>query len=514
MSGRADRPAPRLALEGITKRFGGFTANDAVDLSVEEGSVHAILGENGAGKSTLMNIIYGLYQPDGGRIRVRGETVRINTPRQALALGIGMVHQHFKQVPTMTVTENVILGLPGARLDLAGHGARIRALAETLGFEIDPHEQLWHLPVGAQQRVEILKLLYREADLLIFDEPTSVLTPSEVGPFFELLRKLKQSGRTVVLITHKLDEVMGMADRVSVMRHGRKVADVETCETDQRALARLMVGRDIVVDISAGEGHVGETVLELRDLQVIGARGVTAVDGLSLAVRAGEIVGLAGVDGNGQRELAEAIAGLCPVRGGSIAIRGTSLDGVSPDRRRRRFRLGYVPEDRQRTGLDLDSSIAFNMALRSYRHPPFSRLGWMRFGAIAAHAERLARRYDVRMRSLSQRVRDLSGGNQQKIILAREIDADPDVLVVSQPTKGLDVGAIEFVQKTLLAARERGCAILYISTELEDLLQVADRVAVVFRGRIVGEMPRGAAQAERLGLMMAGHAGTVQGEAA
>lgn len=496
---------PRLALRGISKRFGTFYANDAVDLGVAEGSVHAVLGENGAGKSTLMNVIYGLYQPDSGSISVRGETVAIASPRHALALGIGMVHQHFKLVETMTVVENIVIGLAGIGfLDLDRHRQRIMRVAEELGFEIDPDEPVWRLPVGMQQRVEILKLLYRNADLLILDEPTSVLTPSEVEPFFSLLRKLRQSGRTVLLITHKFDEVLGMADDITVMRAGKVVATTKTPDTNARQLAQLMVGRDVSAVLEKNPCNPGKPLLRITDLRIMNQRGIAAVDRLSLEVRAGEIVGLAGVDGNGQRELAEAIGGVREIASGSIEINGKDARGYDPAERKHRLRMGFVPEDRQRMGLDLDSSIAFNMVLRNYRSKPFSTAGWMNFRAIEDHAKSLAERYDVRMRGVTQRARDLSGGNQQKIILAREIEDQPDVLVVAQPTKGLDIGAIEFVQKTLLAQRERGCAILYISTELEDLLQIADRVAVIFKGEIAAVMPRSEATSERLGLLMAG----------
>jgi simple sugar transport system ATP-binding protein len=497
----------RISLEGIVKTFGGFRANDDVSIHVAEGSIHAILGENGAGKSTLMNIIYGLYQPDAGRILSRGREVKISNPRQAMALGIGMVHQHFKQVDTMTVTENVVLGLPGRPvLNLAQDRKRIIDLAQELGFDIDPDQPMWSLPIGMQQRVEILKLLYRQADLLILDEPTSVLTPSEIKPFFNLLSRLRSSGRTIVLITHKLDEVMEMADRVTVMRLGRVVANIEASETNSRELARLMVGREVIFDVTRTPPRIGSPVLEVAGLVATDERGLSALDGLSLTVNAGEIVGIAGVDGNGQRELAETIAGLRKASAGTVKICGQVADRLNPAERKRRLRMGFVPEDRQKVGLDLDSDIAFNMVLRSFRLPPFSRHGWVDFAKIKTHAKQLAERYDVRMRGVGQRARDLSGGNQQKIILAREMEDEPELLIVSQPTKGLDVGAIEFVQRTLLAQRDRGTGILYISTELEELLMVADRLAVIFNGRIVGELPVSEATPERLGLLMTGKA--------
>ncbi|RKF16746.1 ABC transporter ATP-binding protein [Roseovarius spongiae] len=495
----------RLALEGIVKQFGTFRANDDVNLRIAKGSIHAILGENGAGKSTLMNVIYGLYEQDAGRIISNGQEVRITDPREAMALGIGMVHQHFKQVNTMSVVENVVLGLPGKQiLDLDDDRRRVRELAAELGSEIDPDQPMWTLPIGTQQRVEILKMLYRDADLLILDEPTSVLTPTEIRAFFDLLEKLRESGRTILLITHKLDEVMDLADRVTVMRLGRVEAELEIAETNPRELARVMVGRDVVFDVEHTAPKVGDPVLEIEGISAVDNRGIGALDGLSLTVRGGEILGLVGIDGNGQGELAETIAGLRDISKGRISICGQDARGFDPAQRKSALGMGYVPEDRQKVGLDLDSDIAFNMVLRSFRAPPFSRAGWINFRKIRSHAEDLAGRYDVRMQNVSQRVRDLSGGNQQKIILAREIEDDPRLLVVAQPTKGLDVGAIEFVQRTLLAQRDRGTGVLYISSELEELLLVADRLAVIFKGRIVGEMPASEATSEKLGLLMTG----------
>jgi ABC-type uncharacterized transport system ATPase subunit len=494
----------RLALEGIVKQFGAFRANDDVNLKIAERSIHAILGENGAGKSTLMNIIYGLYTPDAGRILSRGQEVAIGDPRKAMALGIGMVHQHFKQVNTMSVVENVVLGLPGRQiLDLDEDRRRVAEMAAELGSDIDPDQPMSTLPIGTQQRVEILKMLYREADLLILDEPTSVLTPNEIESFFRLLKGLRDSGRTILLITHKLDEVMDLSDRVTVMRQGRVEAEMEIADTTPRELARVMVGRDVVFDVAHTPPRIGAPVLEIDRINAVDDRGVQALRDLSLTVRGGEIVGIVGIDGNGQRELAEAVVGLRDYTG-TISVGGKDTSGFGPAERKRSFGIGYVPEDRQKVGLDLDSDISLNMVLRGFRERPYSRFGWMDFGKIRAHADDLARRYDVRMRGIGQRVRDLSGGNQQKIILAREIEANPKVLVVSQPTKGLDVGAIEFVQRTLLSQRDEGAGILYISSELDELLLVADRLAVIFKGRIVGELPASEATPERLGLLMTG----------
>ena len=497
-----------IVVEGITKIFGDLRANDGVGIAVRRGSIHAILGENGAGKSTLMNILYGLYQPDAGRIHINDQQVHIGNPAEALALGIGMVHQHFMLVGTLTVTENIVLGIKGRGLGLglAEHGRKLARLSDDFGFEIDPDELVWKLPMGMQQRVEILKALYHNAELLILDEPTSVLTPSETGPFFDMLGRLKAAEKTILFITHKLEEVMAISDRVTVMRGGKVTADVATDETNPKELARLMVGRDVVFDIERGTGTKGDTVLEVKHLRARSDRGLDALDDVSFAIAGGEILGIAGVDGNGQQELAEVIAGLRPLEGGEILVAGADITDASVARRRHHHGMGYVPEDRHRVGLVLADSVAANTMLRDFNRAPFSKAGWFDFSAIRRHAETLVERFDFRLQGIDQMAGLLSGGNQQKLILARELAGEPRVLVVAQPTKGLDVGAIEFVQKALLAQRARGAAILYISTELEHLLAVADRVAVIFEGRIVGVLEPAEATSERLGLLMAGAA--------
>ncbi|MGE0846765.1 MAG: ABC transporter ATP-binding protein [Flavobacteriaceae bacterium] len=498
----------KLSLEGITKTFGRLKANDDVNLHVRAGSVHAILGENGAGKSTLMNVLFGLYKPDAGRILLDGEEVSFASPRDALEAGIGMVHQHFKLVGPLTVIENVVLGSrdDGAVLNLRQGARRLVELAERFGFEIDPHVPVSKLPVGMQQRVEILKLLYREVDVLILDEPTSVLTPSETRGLIEQLDRIRQAGKTIIFITHKLDEVMEVSDRVTIMRHGRCVEEIDTAKTDARALAKAMVGRQVVFQVSRSRHEIGDTVLSVEGVSARNERGLKAVDGISLEVRAGEVFGIAGVDGNGQAELAEVITGLRAMEAGDILVDGRSIAGASVAERSREFGIAYVPEDRQRDGLVLSDTIARNTILRRYDCAPFQRYGLMDTAAIDAHAARLVEAFDVRFQSLDQTVADLSGGNQQKVILAREIDTGPRLLVVAQPTKGLDVGAIEFVQKQILAQAERGAAVLYISTELEHLLNVCDRVGVMFRGRITGTLPAAEATPERIGLLMGGMA--------
>ncbi|MCP4328194.1 MAG: ABC transporter ATP-binding protein [Alphaproteobacteria bacterium] len=498
-----------LVVDGVTKTFGELRANDDVNLHVRRGSIHAILGENGAGKTTLMNILYGLYQPDEGRILVDDREVKIESPKDALAQGIGMVHQHFMLVRPLTVTENVILGMKQGRvgLDLKAHATRLSELSDSFGFEIDPNEAIWKLPMGMQQRVEILKLLYHNVDILIFDEPTSVLTPSETGPFFDVLRRLTEADKTILFITHKLEEVISISDRVTVMRNGQVTAEVETTDTDARELARLMIGRDVVFDIPHRDMEAGREMLRVENVRATGDRGIGALDDISLSVKSGEILGVAGVDGNGQAELAEVIAGLRKPESGHIRVGGELIDDVSVAERKRRWKIGYVPEDRHEVGLVLDQSVAMNLVLRTFRWLPFANHHVLNPGAIRANAEKLVDQYNVRLQSIEQETRYLSGGNQQKLILAREIEDGPQVLVVAQPTKGLDVGAIEFVQKTLLEQRARGVAILYISTELEHVLEVSGRIAVIFRGRITGLLDTAEATPERLGLLMAGAVG-------
>ncbi|MDQ7827532.1 MAG: ABC transporter ATP-binding protein [Armatimonadota bacterium] len=495
-----------LRMEEITKRFGPIVANDRVTLDVRAGTVHALLGENGAGKTTLMNVLYGLYQPDSGRIYLRGVPVRFSSPRDAIRQGIGMIHQQFMLVPQLTVAENVMLGLPPRRGPFLARGAvetEIATLARTYGLDVDPRAAVWQLPVGAQQRVEILKAIYRGADLLILDEPTSVLTPAEAEALFAILRQFVREGRSVIFITHKLEEVMRVSDEVTVLRQGRVVGTVATRETSAESLARMMVGREVVLRLQKDPVVIGEAVLEVRSLQALNDRGVAALRGVSFQVRRGEIFGVAGVDGNGQTELAEAVVGLRPVQGGRILLRGRDITAV-PVRERIACGMTYIPADRARFGVIGDMAVADNLVLKVVHRPPYSRRTLLDRVAIAAHARGLVSRFDIRLAHVFQPVRHLSGGNQQKVVLAREVGADPDVLVAVQPTRGLDVGAAEYVLRTILAQRARGTAILYISTELDELLTVSDRLAVLFNGEIMGVVDPRLVSLREISLMMTG----------
>ena len=503
---------PYITIDRVTKSFGTFKALDLVSIGIQKGAIHAILGENGAGKSTLMNILYGLYQPDEGEIRINDTPLNLNSPRDAIASGIGMIHQHFMLVESLTVMENVIMGLVrGARtIDIAFHEKRIREMSASFGFDLDPTAPIWTLPMGLRQRVEIIMALYRNAEILILDEPTSVLAPGEINSFISGIRKLRDAGHTILFITHKLEEVMQVADFVTVMRHGKVVHETEAASTNTRELARWMVGRDVVFELKNKELSQQEVsteaadVLTVEGLVAVNDRGIRALDDVSFTVRAGEILGVSGVDGNGQKELAEAIAGLRPILAGRIVVDNRDVASLDVKARISDAGIAFVPEDRQSQGLVLDYPVAFNMVLRSYDRPPASRRGVLDFGAIRKLGGDLARKYDVRLRSVDQLARFLSGGNQQKIILAREIEAKPRVLVVMQACKGLDVGAIEFVQNTILELKAKGVAVLYVSTELEHVLDVSDRIAVMFRGRITGLLDRKNATTQRIGELMAG----------
>ncbi|HSV54829.1 MAG TPA: ABC transporter ATP-binding protein [Burkholderiaceae bacterium] len=495
-----------LSLQGVCKSFGTFKALDDVTLHAEKGSVVAVLGENGAGKTTLMNVLYGLYRPDSGQISVAGQPVVLHSPRDAIGHRIGMIHQHFHLAGALTVAQNILVGLhSGATvLDLPGHERRIARLSEDFGFEIDVRAPVWKLPMGMRQRTEILKALYRRAEILVLDEPTSVLAPDEIAALLESLKRLKAAGTTILFVTHKLDEVFSAADQVVVMRAGKVVMSLPTAETTARELSQRMVGRDVAPVASIRHTRPGEILLRFSSVSARNDRGVVALDGISFALRRGEVLGISGVDGNGQKELAEVVAGLRTQDSGRVELDGKDLAGSSIRERTHTHRIGFVPEDRHTTGLVLSHPVWKNFFLRGFYRRPLARRGLLDQRRMREDAHRLARQYDCRLRSIEQPAAELSGGNQQKIILAREIEAKPQLLIVMQATKGLDIGAIEFVQRKLLEQRDAGVAILYISTELEHVLEIADRVAVMYRGRITGELTRAEVTPERMGMLMSG----------
>jgi general nucleoside transport system ATP-binding protein len=504
----ADGP-PVLELRGITKRFPGVVANDSIDFDLRRGEIHALLGENGAGKSTLMNIVYGLYSADEGEIRLNGTPVKLDSPSTAIANGIGMVHQHFMLIPVMTVAENIVLAREprraGILLDFGAADRSVEEVSRAFNFVIDPDALVQDITVGQEQRVEILKALYRGAEILILDEPTAVLTPQEANDLFEILRTLVREGMSVIFISHKLNEVLAIADRITVLRRGRRIDTIPREGATEQGLARMMVGREVLLRVEKKPAEPGETLLEVEDLHVSDERGLPAVRGVSFAVRAGEIVAIAGVDGNGQTELVEALAGLRKPSAGQISIAGEEVTNAAP-RDHLDAGLGHIPEDRLRRGLVLEFSLAENLALHDYRKPPNSRFGWLQPRRIIAWARRLLQEFDVRGGGPETRASSLSGGNQQKVVVAREVERDPRVLLAAQPTRGLDVGAIEFVHRRLIQERDEGRAILLVSLELEEVLSLADRILVIYEGRIVGEYDP-SASAEQLGIAMTG-AGT------
>ena len=496
---------PILRMVGITKHFPGVLANDHVDLDLWQGEVLALLGENGAGKSTLMNILNGLYRQDDGVVYVRGRPVEIQSPRDAYDLGIGMVHQNFMLVQTMTVAENVVLGLQGLSFqpDLRDVKRRLIKLGERYGLKVDPDAYIWQLSVGEQQRVEILKLLYRDVDILILDEPTAVLTPQEVDDLVEVLRRVVDEGKAAIFITHKLREVMMFSDRVTVLRGGKNVATRSTAETSPQELARLMVGREVLFELERSACELGEPVLRIDDLKALNDKGLPALTGVSLVVRSGEILGIAGVAGNGQKELAEVITGLRSATGGDVHVNEACLTNASP-LRAIRAGVSHVPEDRVEMGLVGDMSVAENLALKAYRTRQLSQGPVLMPDKMRRFAEGLIAAFDIATPRPETRVKFLSGGNLQKAILARELTACRGLLVAVHPTRGLDVGATESVRDLLLRQREQGTAILLISEDLDELLEVSDRIAVMFEGEIVGTVPVEEADIDAIGLMMAG----------
>lgn len=495
-----------IEMRDITKVFGEFIANDKINLHLRKGEIHALLGENGAGKSTLMNMLAGLLEPTSGEIAVNGQVVNLDSPSKAASLGIGMVHQHFMLVEAFTVAENIILGSELTKngvLDIAGASKEIKALSERYGLAVDPSAKVADISVGAQQRVEILKTLYRGADILIFDEPTAVLTPSEIDELMAIMKNLVKEGKSIILITHKLDEIRAVSDRVTVIHRGKSIETVEIAGATNADLAEMMVGRSVSFKTEKQASKPKEVVLSIKDLVVNENRGVPAVKNLSLDVRAGEIVGIAGIDGNGQSELIQAITGLRKVESGSIELKGDSIVGLHP-RQITELSVGHVPEDRHRDGLILEMMISENIALQTYYKEPHSKNGILNYSNITSYAKKLMEEFDVRAASELVPAAALSGGNQQKAIIAREIDRDPDLLIVSQPTRGLDVGAIEYIHKRLIEERDNGKAVLVVSFELDEILNVSDRIAVIHDGKIQGIVSPETTNKQELGVLMAG----------
>jgi general nucleoside transport system ATP-binding protein len=495
-----------LEMRGVRKEFPGVLANDDVHLDIRKGEVHALLGENGAGKSTLMNILYGLYHPDAGEILLHGKPVTFTSARDAIQAGIGMVHQHFMLIPVMTVAENIVLGIEpvedGFLLAERAAEARVRELSDQYGLVVDPTARVDDITVGQQQRVEILKALYRGADILILDEPTAVLTPQEAHELFEVINSLKADGKSIIFITHKLNEVLEIADRITVLRRGKTIETVPLEGATEASLARAMVGRDVLLRVEKTPAQPGDVILSVDDLHVVDERGIEKVRGISFEVRAGEIVGIAGVDGNGQTELIDAITGLCKIESGTVTVAGRMLASANA-REMLDAGVGHIPEDRQRRGLVLEFSIAENIALHDYSEAPNARFGWLFPNGMIKRAARLIKEFDVRGGGPLTRAGDLSGGNQQKLVAAREISRDPKILIAAQPTRGVDVGAIEYLHRRLVAERDRGRAVLLISLELDEILSLSDRILVIYEGELVGEHA-GDVSEQEIGLEMLG----------
>ncbi len=499
--------SPILELRGITKRFPGVLANDHIDLTLEQGEIHALLGENGAGKTTLMNILYGLYSPDEGEIFVRGEKIEIRSPSDSIRAGVGMVHQHFMLVPVFTVTENVMLGdeitRMGGFLNRRAAAERIREISAQYHLEVDPEAYIHDLPVGVQQRVEIIKLLYRKADILILDEPTAVLTPQEVDELFTIMRSLVEHGKSIIFITHKLREVLKFADRITVIRGGKVVGSTTPQEADQNQLAAMMVGRAVDLHVHKEPAQPGDVVLNVEDLIVLDDAEHVAVNQVSFDVRAGEILGIAGVQGNGQTELVRALTGLTHAVSGKVTLLGKDITTASP---REITELGsaHIPEDRQRDGLVLTATVADNFVLNTYYRPPFARGVVIQEKKVLETAEEIIEKFDVRTPSALIPVGSLSGGNQQKVIVGREFSRPIKFLVASQPTRGLDVGSIEYIHSRLIEKRDDGCAVLLVSTELDEIMELSDRIAVMYRGKMIAIVDAAQTTKEEVGLLMAG----------
>jgi simple sugar transport system ATP-binding protein len=505
-----------LRLEGITKHFGDFVANENINLTIESGCIHALLGENGAGKTTLMNILTGLYRPDRGQIYIQGQPVEITSPSVAIQQGIGMIHQHFMLIPQLTVTENIILGTTLEwRLNLWQKAEEITRMSKAYNLEVDALARVEDLPVGAQQRVEIIKALYRNAKLLILDEPTAVLTPQETASLFTILRQLAANGHTIIFISHKLEEVMNLCQTVTVLRQGQVVATTTTQDTNVQELSKLMIGREVQFVPSfpslattnlthPDENNTKQIVLDVQELQVQDERNLPRVRNISFQIHAHEILGIAGVDGNGQRELANAIVGLNPVASGKILLTRKDITQWTTQQRIKHLKIAYIPEDRQKMGLVLGFTIAKNLILKIFKYLPFCRNGFLKQQVIQSHADRAINTFDIHTAEVDTKVSQLSGGNQQKVILARELSGEPSLIIAMQPTRGLDVGATEYVQQSLLSQRQRGAAILYISTELEEVMAMSDRIAVIYQGEFIDILDAATATREQVGLLMTG----------
>lgn len=495
-----------IEMLGIRKQFGDFVANDNITLQLKKGEIHALLGENGAGKSTLMNVLFGLYQPEAGSIRVNGEEVNIPNPNVANGLGIGMVHQHFMLVDTFTVTENIILGNEPTKsgvINIKEAAKRIQQLSEQYGLNVDPYAKIQDISVGMQQRVEILKTLYRGAENIIFDEPTASLTPQEINELMQIMKRLISEGKSIILITHKLKEIMEVSDRVTIIRKGQGIGTVVTAETNPIELAELMVGRQVVFKTEKGPANPTNIVLKIENLSVVDNRNIAKVKNLNLEVRAGEIVGIAGIDGNGQSELIEAITGLRKAKSGSITLNGQDITGLKP-RKITEQGVGHIPEDRHKYGLVLDFPIGHNMALQTYYKEPISKMGMMDYSKVNKHALKIIEQFDVRTPNEMTPARALSGGNQQKAIIGREMDRNPDLLIAALPTRGLDVGAIEYIHQRLIEQRDNGKAVLLISFELDEVMNVSDKIAVIYDGSIIDTVDPKETTEKELGLLMAG----------
>ena len=501
-----------LAIEmlEITKLFGTFVANELISLDVQKGEVHALLGENGAGKTTLMKCLYGMHRPTSGQIKVWGKEVDIHDPNTAIRLGIGMVHQHFMLVKPFTVTQNIILGMEptmfGGTIDFQKARKQVQEISAQYGLKVDPDAKIEDISVGMEQRVEILKALYRGADILILDEPTAVLTPQEIEDLITIMRNLTEQGKTIIIITHKLKEIKAVADRCTIIRRGKKIGTVDVSQVDEQDLAKMMVGRDVNFQVKKKPYNPGDEVLTVNQLTALDGRSLPALKGVSFHLHKNEILGIAGVDGNGQSELAEVLTGLRPATGGSVLIHTTDITNLST---REIITQGLVsiPQDRQRYGLVLDFTVSENMILQEYYKPAFSEKGILKEKSIRTYAEKLITNFDVRPPIPEYKAKELSGGNQQKVIIAREVSQDPEVLIANQPTRGLDVGAIEFVHKSLVEQREKGKAVLLISLELDEILALSDRIIVLYEGRIAGELLAKDADEHTIGILMAG--GTV-----